>query len=349
MMAPHRNRPIGLVLLKIILAGVAGFALIFVLPEYLLLQATFVGVYILGLYGMNLLIGYSGQISLAHSLFFAIGAYVTAIAARADWAFLTPLLPASALCFAVGLLLGIPALRFKGLYLAIATFIVALCIPPVLIRLESLTGGNTGLILPMDSVPSVTGIGRDQFLYLVVLIFVIVFGIACRNMVTGRLGRGLHAQREHEFAAASLGVNLASLRVLAFAWSGAFAGIAGGLYAYITGYVSPEAFTFNLAIALLVGSIVGGAQSIVVGAVLGAAFIQFVPQWAGEVNQGIVGMIYGLAVVIVVLVAPNGVAGLVREVAARIRRWLPATQRRDVPVPRGTFGAPRRERQSVEQ
>jgi branched-chain amino acid transport system permease protein len=308
---------------------VAAVAVVAVLPELLTdFQASrfaTIGAYFIAIVGLNVLVGYSGQISLAHGALMAVGGYTTAIlmadhGVRDLWTI--PL--AGLVAGAAGLLLGLPALRLSGLYLAIATFGIAVSLPSILKKFDSFTGGSTGIQLFGSPEQTGHGVGVDvlgrhlgngDWLYYVTWsVGVVAFAVAWALM-GGRLGRFLQAIRDSEVAAASAGVHPALYKVLAFGLSSAFAGIGGALYAINIAYVNPDTFPISLSLTLLVGAVVGGIGALW-GAPIGAAFIVYLPLWVQDLSEQAPQVIYGAAIILIMLVLPTGAAGLL----ARWRR-----------------------------
>jgi branched-chain amino acid transport system permease protein len=308
---------------------VAAVAVVAVLPEVLTdFQASrfaTIGAYFIAIVGLNVLVGYSGQISLAHGALMAVGGYTTAIlmhdhGVRDLWT-----IPLAGLVAGVaGLLLGLPALRLSGLYLAIATFGIAVSLPSILKKFDSFTGGSTGIQLFGSPEQTGHGVGvdvlghhlgnGDWLYYLTWSIGVVAFAVAWALM-GGRLGRFLQAIRDSEVAAASAGVHPALYKVLAFGLSSAFAGIGGALYAINIAYVNPDTFPISLSLTLLVGAVVGGIGALW-GAPIGAAFIVYLPLWVQDVSEQAPQVIYGAVIMLIMLLLPTGAAGLL----ARWRR-----------------------------
>jgi branched-chain amino acid transport system permease protein len=313
---------------KLGLLGAAILVLAFlphVLTDFQATRFATIGAYFVAIVGLNILVGYSGQISLAHGAFMALGGYTTAIlmhdhGVRDLWTI--PL--AGVVAGVAGLALGLPALRLSGLYLAIATFGIAVSLPSILKKFDSLTGGSTGLQL--FGTPEQTGhgvgvdvLGRqlgngDWLYYLTWSVGIAVLALAWA-LTAGRVGRALKAIRDSEVAAASAGLFPAFYKVLAFGISSAFAGVAGSLYAINTAYVNPDTFPIPLSLYLLVGAVVGGLGALW-GAAAGAAFIVYLPIWVQHVSDRAPQVVYGAAIVAIMLVLPTGAAGLV----ARWRR-----------------------------
>ena len=288
--------------------------------------------------GLNLLTGYNGQISLGHSAFFAAGAYLSAVLImNYDWHYLSVLPLAAAACFGLGYALGVPALRLKGLQLALVTVSLAVVTPAVIKRLDGVTRGQEGINVVTAEPPAWTGLARDQWVYLVCLAVAGVMFLIAWRLVQGRMGRALIAIRDHEAVAETLGVRASRTKTLTFAISAAYAGVGGVLYTYVVQFVGPESFGLVLAIAFISMIVVGGLATIG-GAVVGAVFIQFVPTLTADINQSTAGVTYGAVLILFMFVMPTGVVGLVRRLAARLsfrrRSNAPAEPpaRRDEPM-----------------
>lgn len=277
------------------------------------LQFTMVAIFAIATMGVNLLTGYNGQISLGHSFFFAVGAYTSAIlVVDHDWNYLITLVPAFALTFVLGFLFGIPALRLEGLYLALVTLALAVVAPPFIKRFDGLTGGSQGIIVPKATAPEWSGLADDQWRYYVAVAVGFVLFLVAWNLVRGRVGRALIAIRDNHIAAEAMGVNLAVFKTLTFAFSTAFAGVAGAIYSFVVGFVSPESFNVLLAIEFLTGAVVGGLAT-VIGPIFGALFTFFVPEYASDINPAAPNVLYGIVLILVVIAMPTGVAGMLTK------------------------------------
>ena len=270
--------------------------------------------------GLNLLVGYSGQISLGHGAFFALGAYVSAILiVDADVPYLLTLPAAALACAVAGFLLGLPALRLQGLYLALVTLGVAIAAPQVIKRAEGLTGGTQGLSLDVPVAPAWTGLADDQWLYFVTLGVVAVMFLLAAGLVRGRVGRALVAIRENEIAAKTMGVNLARYKTGTFAVSAAYAGVGGALFTLPIGFLAPESFPLALSFGFLAAIVVGGLATIG-GAIFGALFIEFVPVYAADVDEALAGVVYGGVLILFMYLLPGGVMGIRRQISRRRAR-----------------------------
>ena len=308
----------------------AGLVVVAVLPAFVndfrASRLATVGVYFIAVLGLNLVSGYTGQISLGHGAFMAVGGYTTAIlmashGVRDIWT-----IPLAGLVAGVaGLLVGLPALRLSGFYLALATFGIAISVPSIISKAERFTGGTTGLNL--FAIPTQTGggvevkiLGRtltnnDWLYYLTWTIGLVLFAAAWA-LLSGRLGRAFRATRDSEIAAASSGVNLAATKTIAFGVSAFYAGVAGSLYALGTAYVNPSTFPIALSITLIAGAAVGGLRSLV-GPAFAAPFIVYMPIYAAKISKTAPSVVYGIVLILFMLVLPAGVGGLVGSVASR--------------------------------
>src|SRR5580693_9827447 len=301
------------------LAIAAAVALPFALSKYHVFELTLVMIYAIAVLGLNILTGYNGQISLGHGGFFAVGAYTTAILmhhyAVPYWATLPP---AALICFVLGVLFGLPALRFEGPYLALVTLAMAVAMPQLLKYFDSWTGGQQGINLVKVQPPPGLGIDRDRWLYLVVLVVLLLAMRVAANMLNGRTGRAFVAIRDHPIAAAAMGINAARYKTLAFGTSTSLTGIAGALSAIVIGFVAPESFSLFLSLSFLVGSAVGGIATIS-GAIVGGLFIEFVPNLANDISDAAPWAIYGLAMLLLMYAMPRGVAGSIGFLLQRLQ------------------------------
>jgi branched-chain amino acid transport system permease protein len=300
------------------LVGVA-CALPFVLSNFRLFQFTQVYIYAIAILGLNMLTGYNGQFSLGHGAFYAIGAYVSAIMMD-QWGipYGWTLPVAGVLCLVVGFLFGLPALRLEGLYLALATFSLALAVPQILKYFEHWTGGSQGLVLSKPAAPFGLPLNPDQWLYFLTLGVLIVLFWLGANLLRGRVGRAIVAIRDHGIAAEAMGINSSLYKSLTFGVSAAYTGVAGALSASVIAYVAPDSFNAFLSITLLIGSVIGGMASIS-GAIFGAFFIQFVPNWAQDISKAAPWAIFGVFLIVFMYVMPFGIAGAIRLLWIRTR------------------------------
>ncbi len=289
-------------------------------------QFNLVLVYAVAILGLNMLTGFNGQISLGHGAFYAFGAYAAAILMdKAGMPYWATLPFAFVLCFAFGFVVGFPALRLAGHYLALATFALALAVPQLLKykRLEGYTGGVQGIVLNKPEPPfafSLFGqpLSADRWLYFFTLLVAAVMFLLAWNLLRGRVGRALIAVRDHPIAATAMGINLPMFKSLTFGVSAGVTGLAGALGAIVVAFVSPDSFTVQLSIFLLVGVVVGGLASIP-GAIFGGIFIQFVPNIADEISKSAPAAIYGVLLIGLMYLMPTGVMGGLNRLWARWR------------------------------
>ncbi len=313
-----RTRRVVAITLLLLLAA----ALPFLVSNYRTFQLTLMIAYAIALLGLNILTGYNGQISLGHGAFFAIGSYVAAIMMdRWSLPYWSTLPAAGLVCFVAGFLFGLPALRLEGLYLALATFALAVATPQILKYkgIEEWTGGVQGIAITKPQAPWHLPLSPDQWLYFVALAVAIVMFVVGGRLVRGRVGRALIAIRDNPTAAATMGVNTALYKTLTFGVSALFTGVAGALSAIAVQFVAPDSFGFLLSISFLVGIVIGGFASIS-GAIYGAFFIEFVPNIADSISKSAPWAVYGAFLVASVYFMPTGIAGVIAGIAGRIFR-----------------------------
>ena len=307
------------IVLAIVVIGVA-FSLPFYMSGFRLFQFTQVCIYAIALMGLNLLTGYNGQFSLGHGAFYAIGAYISAIMMdRWAIAYGWTIPVAGLLCLVVGFLFGRPALRLEGLYLALATFSLALAVPQILKYFEHWTGGSQGIVLNKPKAPWGLRLTEDQWLYLVTLSITVIMFVLAANLVRSRVGRALMAIRDNHISAEAMGVDSALVKSLTFGVSAAYTGVAGALSAVAIAYVAPDSFNVFLSITFLIGIVVGGLGSIW-GNVLGALFIQFVPNWAQDISKAAPWAIFGIFLIGFMYIMPYGIAGALKRLWIRAAR-----------------------------
>ena len=291
-----------------------------VFAEYWLAQLTFVLIYSIAGLGLMLLAGFTGLFSLGHAAFLGVGAYTQAVMTNAGVPFPIALLGAAALSAAVGFVVGLPALRVKGIYLGMATLSFGFIVEEVMARWESMTGGNAGMhIKPPNMFGWVLNTGTEFYFLCLVLTVIATLGIL--NLLRSPTGRAFVAIRDSEISAQSIGIHLAHYKTLSFAISAALAGVAGALYAHKLQFISPEQFNILQSIDLLLMIVIGGLGS-VHGAFLGAIFLITMPQLIAMVKDylpaaigqapGLQGLVYGVVLVAFVLFEPMGLYG----------RWL---------------------------
>ena len=211
-------------------------------------------------------------------------------------------------------------MRLHGPYLALVTFALAVAVPQILRAraLEDWTGGVQGLVVTAPDAPAGLRLSQDQWLYLFTVAVAAAMFLLARNLLRGRLLRAMLAVRDHPMAAQAAGIDVTRLKATAFAVSAGFTGVAGGLSAIVVQFVAPDSFPVQLSIALFVGLVVGGAGSLP-GAVIGAAFLTFVPNLAEHISKNAPGLAYGVLLVAVLYLMPSGVVGLATTRLHRLR------------------------------
>ncbi|HET9115732.1 MAG TPA: branched-chain amino acid ABC transporter permease [Gaiellaceae bacterium] len=296
----------------LVVAGVL-CALPFLLSDYNLSLAAQVGIFFIAILGLNILTGYTGQISIGHGAFMAIGGYTTAVLSRDHHTDLVvTMLAAFAICFAVGLIVGIPALRLSGVYLALVTFALAVSVPLIPLQYSKFLGGSGGVQASQTV--------SNLWVYVAAWSASAILFVLAWLILRGRIGRAFRAVRDSEIAAVASGVELPVYKTLAFGISAAYAGVAGSLFVLATnGFAQPSEFDVFLSLELLIGAAIAGLGSLW-GILAGAAFVGLLPQISTSVP--VIGaehgrdVVFGAAVILVMLLLPDGFAGLL----ARLRR-----------------------------
>jgi len=276
--------------------------------NFIIFQMTMVLIYAIAVLALNILTGGSGQFSLGQSAFYALGAYTSAILMEHGSVNYVLTLPvAGAICFLAGFLFGLPALRLSGIYLALATFALAVAMPQMLKLgvFEHWTGGVQGLVITKPDAPFGLPISQDMWLYYFTLAISIMIYIFAVNLLKSRSGRAMMAIRDNEIAASAMGVDVSLYKTLAFGISAGITGVAGGLGAIAVQFVAPDSYTIQLAIALFLGMVVGGVGWLP-GSLFGAAFIVFVPNIAEHVSKGLSGAVFGVILIIIIFALPHG-------------------------------------------
>ncbi|MEZ5321228.1 MAG: branched-chain amino acid ABC transporter permease [Microthrixaceae bacterium] len=297
--------------------------------------------------GLNLLTGYNGQISLGHGALYGTGAYATAlILNHLGWPYLLAVVGSAVVCFVAGVLVGLPALRIKGLYLALVTLAVAVLFPQILEQFSSVTGGSAGLGITESALnhrgvvveqsirfdpPEGSGLSTAQWRYFFMVAVAVVCFVITRNIIHSRTGRAIVAIRDNETAAEVSGVDVARTKVLTFGVSASLAGVAGALFALFQATqpsrISSGSFTLLVSLYFLVAIVIGGPQSIIgpaLGAIAIGVFRDVITPELPERVKTATPLILGALLIVSVLAAPGGIVGTVESVRAR-RRRSPAT------------------------
>jgi branched-chain amino acid transport system permease protein len=308
----------------IVVMLVAVLAPLFLLGRFTTIQFAYVWVFTIAIIGLNILTGYSGQISLGNGAFMAIGGYVTAVLYfKLKIPYGWTILPAGLLAGLVGYGFGFPALKLSGLYLALATFALGITADPVIKNFGQLTNGHEGIVLPPATDPLGLGFTNEQWVYYLSLVIAVLLFLFARSLLSGQTGRAFRAIRDSETAAAASGISLSHYKTLAFGISAFYAGIAGALYATVTAYVSPDSFDLPLSLALLVGAVVGGVGTMA-GPALGAAFVVWLPIYAQKIFNAKPDISYGVLLILLMYLMPQGIAGGVRSLIMLYRRRIAA-------------------------
>jgi branched-chain amino acid transport system permease protein len=315
----------GILLLALAIAPWAGASLG---GNYLPYLLNLTGIAVIVALGVNLIIGWAGLISLGQAAFLAVGAYTSGILVnQLGFPFGVALIAAGLFSGLLGLIVGLPALRLKGLYLALATLAFQFILEHILVHTESLTGGPNGMMIPRPEY-----LDTDIRYYYVITSITVLLAFGMTNLARSRFGRALIALRDSDVAAEAVGVNLAYYKTLAFGLSSAYTGIAGSLFAHYFNYIGPDHFTMLLSIEYIVMIIVGGIGSIL-GSVLGAIFITLMPEavralesWAREIAPHLVfpdlrAMVVGAVLVLFIAFEPEGLAGRWRKIKEYWTEW----------------------------
>jgi branched-chain amino acid transport system permease protein len=309
-----------------------------VLSDFREFQFAYVGVYFIAALGLNILTGYAGQISLGHGGFMMIGAYVTAIlSVKHGWSDLATIPVAGLITGAAGFLFGFPALRLRGVYLALATFAIPVALISLAKRFPDFTGGGGGMPL--------TRIVDGHKAYLITWPIALALFALAWLLLRGKLGRAFRTVRESEIAAVSSGINLPVTKTLAFGISAFYAGIAGSLFAIAIAFVNPDTFPISLSILLLTGVVVGGLGSLS-GVIVGALFIQYIPIYSPDILEKVQGplginldskaagapaVVYGVILLLTLYAIPTGVAGLFGAIFRTFQRRFYSRNSAEVP------------------
>jgi branched-chain amino acid transport system permease protein len=286
------------------------------LGKYSIFLVSLLAIYALVSMGLNLLMGYTGQIAAGHAGFLAIGAYFTAlISAYLPWLpCLVTIILAGLFSGIIGFLLGIPILRLKGFYIAMATLAFGVVVSEIILQWSSVTGGDNGFSVPTARIGGFEFDSDFKLFYLIIPVTVIMTLLA-KNLVRGYIGRAFIALRESEVAAQTIGVDLAKYKTIAFAISAFYTGVAGGLFAYLITYLSPDAFTIELSIDFIAMIVIGGMGSIL-GSIIGAVILTGMQQvLAGLLDLQV--LIFGLSLIVFMIFMPRGIVGMLADLKDR--------------------------------
>ena len=319
---------VGLILLFFVIPFVSGPFILYVLNP--------IGIYAIAALGLNLLIGYTGQISLGHGAFFGVGAYAAAIlSTKAGFPLILAVPAAGIVTAAVGFIFGLPSARLKHLYLLIATLAGQFIIEFVLVQWESLTGGAEGIVVTGASLFGLD-LGTDRRFYFVVFACLCFMAWMAVNLVRTRYGRAFVAIRDNDRAAEGMGIPIFPYKLLSFAISSFYTGVAGGLYAYYMMSITPEPFSLWLSIVLIAMIIIGGLGN-VPGSIFGAVFIVTLEEILSHLTEYLMNVgastgvaitiaplrefIFGLIIILFIIFEPKGIAEVWRIVRSSFRLW----------------------------
>lgn len=319
-----------------IIAGITLLAFLFapaVIESYFLRIISLALIYLILTTGLNIIAGYTGQVSLGQAGLYGIGAYTGAIlAAKLGMPFWVCLPAAMAVAGLFGLVLGAPTLKVSGHYLALITIGFGVIVEKLLVEWQFLTGGPMGL-----AVPAITFFGHnlsEQGFYYLSLVLCILTLWVTNNIIRSYFGRAFSAIRDNELAASCMGVNLTRYKLLAFVLSAVLAGAAGCLYAFYSAFISPDSFSFSLSIFFLLTIIVGGAGTIV-GPIIGTLILVIIPEYLHFLDKHRL-TIYGALLIVSVIGLPQGIVGAIRKRFPRIINFLPPAEVSNHPIPRNT-------------
>jgi branched-chain amino acid transport system permease protein len=308
------------------------------LHEYYLSIANLVWIAVIGALGLNILVGYTGQVSIGHGAFMSVGAYTAAnLATRLDSPWPVNLLAGGLMAAAVGAVVGIPSLRIKGLYLAIATLAGQLIIEWIINHVTFISGGVQASIEVARPKLGAMVLSSQRDMYFFLLFFVVLAIVGTMNLIRTRVGRAFIAIRDRDIAAEIIGVNIFRYKLLAFAISSFYAGVTGVLYTYFLGIANYEQFQIGVSIDYLAMIIIGGLGS-VLGSIFGAIFVTLLPiviRLAMEAFGGIFFepqtvlnlipnlrlMLFGALIIFFLIVEPEGLNRLWRNIRSYFRVW----------------------------
>ena len=299
------------------------------IPGYFQYTINLTGIYMIVAVGLNLLLGYTGQISIGHAAFMAIGAYTSALLVmKAGWSFWLGVPAGGVVACLIGMILGLPALRLHGHYLAIATLGFGVAVTQIMSTME-LTGGYSGIMPPPPTVfgTDIWGgpidifrmtLEGDLIKYYIVLLFVAITFYLARNIVKSRTGRAFMAIRDSEVAAKAMGVDISKFKVISFGMSAFFTGIAGGLYAHLVGFISPHDFNLGMSLNFFAMIVIGGMGSLR-GAIYGAIFMTMVPELFSRI-QNLPSVLMGASIILVSLFLPGGIVTIEYKIKLLLKK-----------------------------
>jgi branched-chain amino acid transport system permease protein len=282
-------------------------------PYYPLHLACMVGIFVILAVSLNIVVGFAGQISLGHAAFFAVGAYTsTLLAVRGGIPFWIGIFAAGAVALVFGILLGIPSLRVRDIYLSVVTICFGLMVQLALVNLESITGGARGIYgIPKPTIAGFSFSTPQSFYYLI-LFFALFTILSSLRLLQSRFGRAFLSIRENELAAETVGIRTTYYKILAFAVSAFYAGWAGSLYAHYVSYINPDAFTFGTSIDVLVMIVIGGLGN-VWGSVIGAIVITLLPEYL-RFMQEYYRAVFGIGLIFMMVFMRTGIISTLQKI-----------------------------------
>lgn len=315
--------------------GVVVAVVLVVLPltqsPYVNRQLSLMAVFAVAIVGLNIVMGYAGQVSLGQSAFLGVGAYIAAYGVVEGWPIPVIFLLCALVPAVVGLLVALAAARLRGLALAMVTIALPIIGVPLAKRLREFTGGSQGTTVSWLRAPEWSGLDHDQWRYYVVVVIAVLMFLIARNLVKGKMGRAFRIVKENEAVAIAMGISPYRYKVLAFTIASMFGGVAGFLYLGIVQYTSPETLNFHNSINMVAAMVIGGSASIF-GSILGAIYYMLVPVLANEVNPQYTALVSGLVLLAVLFLVPGGIVSLPRRVTQLVRS-LRRRARRGAPSP----------------
>ena len=304
--------------------GVVVAVVLIVLPltqsKFNNLQLSMIAVFAVAILGLNIVMGYAGQVSLGQSAFLGLGAYIAAYGVTEGWPIPLIFILCAVVPALVGALVALAAARLRGLALAMVTIALPIIGIPLAKRLREVTGGAQGTTVSWLKAPDwVEGfLENDQWRYYVVVLIAVVMFVLARNLVTGRIGRAFRIVNENEAVAIAMGISPYRYKVLAFTIASLYGGVAGFMYLGVVQYTSPETLSFHNSIDMVAAMVIGGAGS-VLGTVLAAIYFVFVPYVAGSINPSLTALISGALLLAVLFLVPGGVVSIPRRITQVIR------------------------------
>ncbi|MGM7671421.1 branched-chain amino acid ABC transporter permease [Microbacterium sp. A93] len=281
-----------------------------------------IGVFAVAVLGLNVIMGYTGVVSLGQIFFLGLGAYVTAYGVNSEWNIGLVFLATVLICGVAGLVVALAAARLGGLAIAMITIALPIIGVPLAKRLSEFTGGSQGTSARFTSAPDWSGLANDQWQYYLVLLIGGVTFLLVHNLVRGKYGRAFRIVKENEAVAGAMGISPYRYKVLAFTIASMVGGVSGFLYMVVIQYTSPETLAFHHSISLLASMVVGGAGSII-GSLIGGVYYVLVPNFTNDVAPTLTSLIQGIILLVVLFVLPGGIASLPRIV----RRWTGRSSR----------------------